>query len=427
MPIDPRIALGYQPIETPSPMNVMAQMQALQNARQENAMRQAQMANYESEVSRRNALLPAELARAASEQKTAELGRESAGAKLVGERLGLRRQLLETVATPEQYLAWHEGNHKDPVVAKYLDEIGVDPEKSRADIVANLQQPGGFQTLLRNSALGLEKAMESHFQAQDYGGGERVIRAPKYGTGDATVVPGSDIKKTQSPDAAARLAETRATEKAPTVTTVTDPNDPTRTLRVDARTYQGGSAGSPGVIGEAESTTQKLDTREKAKRDAAFPQATTAVKSVEADTDRLISQLQQLKAHPGLPNITGSIAGRTPSMTPAATGAQALYDTVVSKGQFAMLQNMRNMSKTGGALGAVSDAEGKALRDSFGSLSRVQSTEEFRKRVDEVVADLERTKRTSREAYDSTYAYKQGGVAETAPAASGGWGKAVVK
>ena len=199
MPIDPRIALGYQPPATQSPLNVMAQMQSIQNARQENAMRQAQMANYESEAERRNALLPAELAKAESDRKTAELGRDSAFNKLVGDRMETSRRLLETVTTPEAYIAWHEANHTDPVLGEYLKQRGVTAEQARAGIVAALQKPGGFDELLRNSRLGLEKAMENHFQTQDYGGGERIVVMPRYGAGAARVVEGSDIKKTATP------------------------------------------------------------------------------------------------------------------------------------------------------------------------------------------------------------------------------------
>ena len=41
------------------------------------------------------------------------------------------------------------------------------------------------------------------------------------------------------------------TQAAPTVTMVLDPNDSTRMLSIDAKTYRGGSLGSPGVIGVA--------------------------------------------------------------------------------------------------------------------------------------------------------------------------------
>jgi hypothetical protein len=36
---------------------------------------------------------------------------------------------------------------------------------------------------------------------------------------------------------------------APTITQIQDPNNPTQTITIDARRYQGGSVGSPGVIG----------------------------------------------------------------------------------------------------------------------------------------------------------------------------------
>jgi hypothetical protein len=42
-----------------------------------------------------------------------------------------------------------------------------------------------------------------------------------------------------------------STEKAPTLGEVVDPTDPTRMLKIDARTYRGGSLGAPGVIGVA--------------------------------------------------------------------------------------------------------------------------------------------------------------------------------
>lgn len=57
MPIDPRIALGYQPTtQLESPANVMAKVYALQGAQQENAMREAQMGEYQRKMQDQNAL-----------------------------------------------------------------------------------------------------------------------------------------------------------------------------------------------------------------------------------------------------------------------------------------------------------------------------------------------------------------------------------
>lgn len=62
------------------------------------------------------------------------------------------------------------------------------------------------------------------------------------------------------------------TQAAPTVTMVLDPSDSTRMLSIDAKTYRGGSLGSPGVIGIAgkEPTVgKKQENKEKAQENAA--------------------------------------------------------------------------------------------------------------------------------------------------------------
>lgn len=62
------------------------------------------------------------------------------------------------------------------------------------------------------------------------------------------------------------------TQAAPTVTMVLDPNDNTRMLSIDAKTYRGGSLGSPGVIGIAgkEPTVgKKQEAKEAAQNNAA--------------------------------------------------------------------------------------------------------------------------------------------------------------
>lgn len=50
-------------------------------------------------------------------------------------------------------------------------------------------------------------------------------------------------------EAMARLQASMRPEPAPTMSEVLDPKDPTRMLRVDARTYKGGSLGAVGVLG----------------------------------------------------------------------------------------------------------------------------------------------------------------------------------
>ena len=74
------------------------------------------------------------------------------------------------------------------------------------------------------------------------------------------------------------------------------------------------------------------------------------------------------------------------------------------------------MSKTGGALGNVSNQEGKQLTQSFAAISQVQDAPDVRAAIDQAIADIEGSKTRTREAYDATYDYKN----TTAPASTGG-------
>jgi hypothetical protein len=160
---------------------------------------------------------------------------------------------------------------------------------------------------------------------------------------------------------------------------------------------------------------ESLPPKEIQKREAALPQATTAIKGFETKSDNFITDLQRLRDHPGLSQITGLVAGRVPAVTSEGRAAQALYDKVVAKGGFQALQDMRDASKTGGALGNVSNQEGKQLTASFAAIQRTQDAKDVRAAIDDAVANIQGAKTRMREAYDSTYSYKTG----NAPASGG--------
>jgi hypothetical protein len=72
---------------------------------------------------------------------------------------------------------------------------------------------------------------------------------------------------------------------APTVTMVLDPADPTRMLSVDAKTYRGGSEGSPGVIGIA--GKEPTVGAKQADRETAQENAGTAIAQLRQSFDQL--------------------------------------------------------------------------------------------------------------------------------------------
>ena len=186
MPIDPRIALGYQPSQVESPVNLMLAAQKMQAGRQENQLRQAQMANYASEMSRRNALLPSEL-----DEATAKAAREEAARKKGEHELAvaeLDRQ-MDLVARVNNQPAWDQWRNsvvaKDPNYAAYIPET-FSPENKNAALTT--------AAMVRDK---LNKPL--HFG--DTGNRAQVGFDPYTG---AEVSPG--VIKGVSPDAAARLA-----------------------------------------------------------------------------------------------------------------------------------------------------------------------------------------------------------------------------
>ena len=157
-----------------------------------------------------------------------------------------------------------------------------------------------------------------------------------------------------------------------------------------------------------------LAPKEMQKREAAYPAATAAIGGFEKKSDNFVKDLIALRDHPGLSSITGIAAGRMPGLTADGRAAQALYDKVVAKGGFQALQDMRDASKTGGALGNVSNAEGKQLISSFAAIDRRQDAPDVQAAIDDAIANIGGARTRMREAYDSTYNYKQ----DTKPAAA---------
>lgn len=168
------------------------------------------------------------------------------------------------------------------------------------------------------------------------------------------------------------------------------------------------------------SAMEGLAPKEIQAREAKFPAATSAIKTFESSADRLAKDLETLANHPGLSGISGLLYGRTPAVTKEARAAQALYDSIVARGGFQELQNMRSASPTGGALGNVSNQEGQYLRDAFAPINRTQDTADLSRSLREAAGATRASKQRLREAYDMTYDYKNQGESPAPAASSGG-------
>jgi hypothetical protein len=186
MAIDARIALGVQPVQQqPNMLAQYAQVMGIKAAQQEmegnNALREAYASGgdlndpeFRRRVMAANPRVGSQLIKTNAE--TGKLQNEA-----ILKRIDLSREMLTGVNTPEDYLSWHESNHKDPVLGGYLNQRGVTAEQSRAKIIAALNTPGGLEKLKRESALGATALQKELMQTERSVQTANISAGPAYG------------------------------------------------------------------------------------------------------------------------------------------------------------------------------------------------------------------------------------------------------
>ena len=193
---------------------------------------------------------------------------------------------------------------------------------------------------------------------------------------------------------------------------ITDPKDPTKSIVVDANDPSKKIGDSPKLP-----DAQKYTAKEQAKLIAEKPQALQRLNIMKENFATLKENLRQLSDHKGLEGITGSIYGRTGSVADDSVNAQTLYDNVVGSVFVNALQSMRESSKTGGAVGNVSDKEGDKLQNTLSALGRVQTTKQFKEEAKKAMDRLDVSMKNIQDAYDGTYGDLNENQTPTAPSA----------
>jgi len=136
----------------------------------------------------------------------------------------------------------------------------------------------------------------------------------------------------------------------------------------------------------------------------AQPQQNVAAQSALQNMERLINVATELKDHPGLNSIVGK--GNQYSvfdMTDNATNARALQSTLVKQSAVNALQAMRDASKTGGAVGAVSEKEWPILEQQLAALDGAQTTTAYKAALTNLNNQLTTSSKRVRSAYEQTY------------------------
>jgi hypothetical protein len=143
------------------------------------------------------------------------------------------------------------------------------------------------------------------------------------------------------------------------------------------------------------------------KREQTYIKDTSTRDSMFDELTRLGAQAKSLMDHPGLSMATG-VAGKFPNIPGSnAANFDAQLGTLKSQTAFSVLQNMRNNSKTGGALGQVSDKEGQLLQDNLGALDKAQSSKAYKESLKKIVDYTEQAKGRIQKAYDMQWGEKQ--------------------
>lgn len=424
--IDPNIALSVRPIQIESPVNQMMALSQLQGAQQQQQLNALRLQEAQRGEQERNALArihadpkvqigsPEYLTRVAQEapgmyesvaaraQQRAELEEKIEGRKYQNfdRKFKMFQSIVPNISSGAGVYQYLQAAYSDPDLKPILEKIQPLEAALESNLAAFEQNPDDWR--LRSSGVAPDKLVELALQK------ERAKREEaRLDLEDARV------RETQRHQQTMEAISTRGADRAQLQLEETQRHNKAME-RLDAQRVGISAAAEARKAEQGEAT---LSTKDIQKREAAYPQANAAIKGIEAKSESFINDLKALRDHPGLSQITGILAGRVSGLTKEGRAAQALYDKILAKGGFEMLQQMREASKTGGALGNVSNQEGKQLQASFAAIDRRQDAADVKKALDTAISDVEGAKVRSREAFNETYSYREQPSAAPAPAA----------
>lgn len=276
MPIDPRIAMGFQPTtQLESPLNRLAKFQQLESGQRANELARMQMQEYERGLQEQEGLRNylAGSPDLESPKVQSELTRYGTAGATFAQKLAERAKELAALEKNKTETEAFKFKLQQERFAHGIQSIG--SARSGADVIASLDEgvQRGYFSQEQADALKAElaalqtmpefqqwqqKKLQGLMSAKD----QLEMSMPKPTAPPAMV---AEYKFAKTPEGGgfvgsyqdfvtARAAAGRAPaqprqEPAPSVTTIVDPANPSQMIAIDARRYQGGGVGAPGVIG----------------------------------------------------------------------------------------------------------------------------------------------------------------------------------
>lgn len=439
MAINPAIALGVKGIELQDPLQQYGRVMAIQGAQQQNQLAQMQMQQAQREQEATNALnrayaeaynpqtgdvdinrlrtslasggygskLP-DIEKKLGEVKTQRLTQAKTEGEVLDAALKRSRGFLETLdpnapGAAEAYLAWHEANHKDPIIGPALAARGVTADQSRGRIMQLLNTPGGLARLINESKLGTEKFMELNkpqLSTTDLGG-QVVSRTFAPLTGELKTI--GTQQKTMAPGEAERIRNEGLRIGL----------EGRRVAVLEENARREADPAFQQRMGAARATGEAI-----AKGDVAATQALPNIVNRAEEGIRLIDELigkrdakgrliEGSKPHPGFENAVGATWLPGARFVPGtdAAGFMSRFDQIKGASFLEAFESLK-----GG--GAITEKEGQKGTDAINRMSTSTDEKEFIR----AALDLQDVIRKG-VANAQSRAARSGGAAPAAPAA----------
>jgi hypothetical protein len=397
MALDPNISLGVRPVqfEMPNQLAQYGQLQQIMAAQDTQQMNALKMQEAQAALEERNALRRLDPTAADYESQlfkvSPQLGinyrKEAAttAAQKAAETKSLAGAAGEKQKLLSQALRDISGRPSDANIIAHTEDIQSSPlfsTEEKAKALATQQRLLSIPFAERQMYLAQQGASASELkpstQAINRAGATDVIQVPAFGGAPTTLSSYADVPLPANVQAQkiqiAQQSRPPAQPVAPTVTQIVDPTNPNQMISVDARRYQGGGVGSPGVIGVGgkepgagsmkpltEGQTIKLRT------DVAkdYKAATTALSQI----DDLLTSAAAVKTSPGLSAATGFTGKYLPSF-PEGAAAQAETRLANLRGKVTALG--KATAAMSGAIGSIANQEWKILSDQIAVLDEVK-------------------------------------------------------
>lgn len=376
--LDASLILGAKPIQTENPMNQLAKMMQVQGLQQQNQLGQMKMDQARSAGVRQNKL--AELLRGGADEE----GLRREGFIDEASQIGKDRSAATTSAAQAEKLKLQTAMEKLSAVGQLMagvkDQASYDQARAQAQAMGLdvSQSPPQYDPAMveqkRQQALTMEQQLAQVWKQKGFD-----LDQQKFGETQRNNQAQNAISRGQLGVSQGNLALSRQRLAFDQGTATAEAGGPNQA----ALSKQYGKA-PPGYRWKGDGTAE------------AIPGGPADIKSGEAGAkaqgrkdaaalaaNNVLSAVSDAKKLVGI-NTTGpgSMLSKVPGTD--ARDLQAKLDTVKANLGFDRLQQMREMSPTGGALGAVAVQELIALQSTVASLDQAQSAKELKKSLDKI-------------------------------------------